>query len=900
MFYPRVFQLKLVLILGFIGLATVSAPVIAVSDQESLVVINEFLASNGANMADEDGDNEDWIELYNPTAQPISLKNYTLTDKPENTDKWTFPEITVSPEGFLLLWASGKDRSKPGNWNFEKPLELTFKSAGYSDGDFASILVNDEEKSLNRRGINIVRLDEEGNYVETTVYDTWESPDAADSLVRYLNKLSKGDIVVFSIRDEGSANLSAKARLAIEKRGSEFIGQLSYWDSWGMVVIAGQGKILEDYRSSGKGIASGSLVSNLNLHTNFRLNKDEEYLGLYAPDGTVVSSISFRDQVRDVSFGRNPDGGKDWCYFSKPTPKGPNSSDCATGITATPEPSAGRGFYREPVKVKITSPDESNVHYTLDGSIPTELSPPYNEPLTFEETGVLRVRAFQGGLIPSQTVTSTFFIEEGPRLPVLSLVTDPANLWNEDTGIYATGRYSVHPNYLQRGEDWERPVFIEFYEEDGSLGFTANGGIRIHGGCTRTFPKKSFLIFFSKSYGEAELHYPVFTEARFAKSDLTGFKNLILRNIGNDGYGGRPRIRDSLIHALWAEQGGLISAKRSVFVYINGEPWGIYNIREHIDKHYLASNFGLSDVDLIEAMAVREGDAAHWHEMLNFFESSDLRNDGTYARAGELINIDNFTDFWIFQIYAGNIDLDGNLKVFRARTTEGKWHWIMWDLDLALGLSREETPVTHNTLVWHTRRTHRPDYGHDWADGDLRIPMMLSKLLENEEYRNYFINRFEDLLNTTLHPDNVIATIDALVSIIEPDLPLEMERWSSDWGGSLEEWTANLDELRDFARLRPAELRLHIINYFGLTDMVHLKVQQPESGNGIVRLNTVLLERYPWQGTYFRGIPVNLEAKPAPGYKFAGWNDPSLPKAQKITILPSEGSVIQALFSPAN
>ena len=816
---------KGIFLVVFFGLLTLIMVDFMVLSQPESLVINELLASNQESLADRDGDHEDWIELYNPTTEPVNLEGYVLTDSPKNSAKWRLPDVTINPKGFLLLWASGKNRRTPGNWDFKRPLRLKFESAGYNDGNFASILVNGEEKSFNRRGINVVRLDEYGNFVESTVYDTWESQESADSLVRYLERSDYGDILIFSIKDEASENLNSKARATLEKLGSEYIGQLTYWGSWGMITVAGKDKLLEDYKPSGKGVATGSLVSKMSLHTNFNLNKSGESLNLFAPDGTLVDSINFKDQVQNVSYGRHPDEGKDWCYFSDPTPVEPNNTECATGVANTPKYSIDRGFYEEPVKVKLTSPDNSNLYYTVGGSVPTKASRQYSKPLVIEETKVLRVRAFKNGLIPSEILTRTFFIDQTHSLPVLSLITDPANLWDEDTGIYTEGRYPVQPNYRQRGKDWERPVYIEFYEKDNSLGFSLNAGIRVHGGYTRKYPKKSFRLKLAKRYGEESLDYPLFTVGKLAKSELTGFKRLIVRNAGQDGYGDRARIRDSLMQALWAEEGGLFSAKRSVFVYLNGEIWGIYNIREYIDRNYLSSNLGIEDADLIkEFELVKEGDEANWLEVVEFFEAADLREASNYDRVQELIDIENFTDFWIFQIYGASIDVVGNLVRFRPKTDQGKWRWIIWDMDMAMGLSPNDP--SHNTLMWHTRETDRPDFGHDWAAGDLRIPMMLRKLLKNQEYRSHFINRFVHLLNTTLHPNHVIATIDEFASIIEPEIPLEMVRWSKEWGGSSTEgWQASLEGIREFARQRPQYLREHLIDYFELTEL------QPDDKN---------------------------------------------------------------------
>ena len=862
------------------------------------ILINEVLASNGTILADEDGDYEDWIELHNPSTEPIDLEGYTLTDKPDDPNKWVFPQVTIQPKGFLLVWASGKDRRTPGNWDFGRPLILEFESSGFNDGDVARILVNGEDKSLNLRGINVVRLDKDGSYIESTVYDTWASPDAADAMVRYLEGLSDGEIVIFAVRDEASENLNSRARAALETLGSEYIGQLGHQDSWGMISIVGQGKLVEDYRPSSEGPATESLVSNMILHTNFKLNKDGEFLALYAPDGTEVDSLSFSEQVRDVSYGRKPDGAGIWCFFSEPTPGAPNDTACATGIAEPPKFSASSGFYEGPITVALTASGGAEIHYTLDSSIPTEASPRYTGPLTIKRTQVVRARAFEADLIPSRAVTHTFFVDEGVHLPVLSLVTDPANLWDDDLGIYTEGRYPACPNYMQRGPKWERPVAVEFFEDDHSLAFTIDAGFRIHGGDTRMFPKKSFILLFREAYGQGRLYYPIFWEDEFDKHDLDGFSSLVVRNAGNDGVGGLPRIRDPLMHALWLEEGGLVSAKRSVFVYLNGEPWGIYNLREHIDADYIVTNFGVEDFDFItEERTVRAGDAVHWDATLSFFEGHDLASDANYTQAQKLIDIKNFTDFQIFQIYGGNIDVWGNYMRFRPRSPDGKWQWIMWDMDLTFGLE-PETPVSHNTLAWHTRDRLRPDLGPAWADDDLWLTLMLRKLLENDEYRVYFIDRFADLLNTTLHPMHVVAVIDALASIIEPDISLEMARWSSEWGGSVDEWLANVEELRDFARRRPHYLRHYIIDAFGLIGTASLTIEPP-SGEGSVRVNTIMPTSYPWHGTYFQGVPVTLQAQPAPGYEFAGWSDRSLPSNGTVTILLPEYYSVRALFVPS-
>jgi len=301
----------------------------------------------------------------------------------------------------------------------------------------------------------------------------------------------------------------------------------------------------------------------------------------------------------------------------------------------------------------------------------------------------------------------------------------------------------------------------------------------------------------------------------------------------------------------------------------------------------------------MEREIVKAGDASHWNATFSYFEDHDLSIDENFQHTQSLIDVKNFTDFQVFQIYGANIDLVSNLVKFRPRTPEGKWQWIMWDTDHAFALE-SYNPVSHNTLAWATRDRPQPDLGPPWDDeSTLWSTLILRKLLENREYRGYFINRFADLLNTTFNPENVIAKIDALASIIEPDIPLEIARWSGEWGGSFEEWLANVEKLRDFARRRPHYLRQYIVDAFGLIGIASLTIEPP-SGEGSVKVNTIMPTSYPWHGTYFQGIPVTLQAQPAPGYEFAGWSDPSLPHSATVAISLPECYGVRALFIPSS
>ena len=443
---------------------------------------------------------------------------------------------------------------------------------------------------------------------------------------------------------------------------------------------------------------------------------------------------------------------------------------------------------------------------------------------------------------------------------------------------------------------WERPVTMQFFEADGTHEFTVTAGMRILGGISREFPKKSFVVYFRPQYGNDVLRYPI-----FSTTDRQRFQSLVLRMGGDDGQNDSPRMRDPLMHTLWGEVGGLVSAVRPVFLYLNGKPWGLYHLRERMDVSYLTEHFGHADVDLIrESDDVRAGDLRHWDATLDFFRSADLNRAEDLAQARRFVDLDNLADFYFFQIYAGNIDLvEPNLVKCRPRTEGGRWRWLMWDVDVSFGLT-SSSPATHNTLAWFTRDRARPDLGFYNDDGgdSLWATLMLRRLLGAERTRIDALNRLADLLNTTLSSAHVVDLIDEFAAEIGNDIPYDLSVWAHEWEGSFDGWVNEVEALRDFARQRTDVVRGHAREQFGLTDAV-LTLDAPLGGRGHLRVNSFEVDEFPWTGRYFQEVPVTLEAIPADGLVFDGWNDPAWPQTRVVTVSLGARTRVRARFTPS-
>ena len=582
---------------------------------EGFVLINEFLTSNGLGITDEDGETPDWIELYNATNVPVSLNGWTLSDNADLPAKWTFPDISIGPNAYLVVFASNMDRIP-------------------TNGD--------------------------------------------------------------------------------------------------------------------------------NLHTNFILDPDGEYLALRNASGEVMPFSLFEPeypvQGRDVSYGSYP-GESAFIYFDIPTPGGPNIlGNRFGGFVDDTKFSVDRGFYDQPFQLEITTETEgAEIRYTVDGTAPTaDHGQVYSGPIPIDSSTIIRAAAFKDGLIPTDVDTQTYIFldsvltqtgagfpatwgvdvwgrppnrqptyepviadyEMDPRVvtdplysptirddlmaaPALSLVMDPVDLFDPDTGLYSNPPERVvdpfHPEWGERWE-WEKPGSIELIRHDGVDGFQINCGVRNQGGASRypiSTSKHSFRFLFKSQYGDPKLNYKLFED-----TDLEEFNTFTLRGGSNDSWpqngAGKQYIRDAWHKRTQSAMGYLSPHTRFMHFFVNGLYWGMYNPTERPDGSFAESYIGgkKENYDVIKGgygagatidfiYVVGDGDRVVWDEMMELSELG-AETQEKYDALLQYFDLVNFIDYTMINFYSANRDWGNhNFYASRERLPGAKFHFYCWDGDSA-------------------------------------------------------------------------------------------------------------------------------------------------------------------------------------------------------------------------
>ncbi len=631
------------------------------------------------------------------------------------------------------------------------------------------------------------------------------------------------------------------------------------------------------------------------LHTNFNLRSKGEQvaLAMQLSSGLVIlDSISFDDAPFMSSFGRDTDASNNWVLFGAPTPDASNNG--ANLYLAPPTFTLPSGNVTNMQSTELTHPESGvTIRYTNDSSIPSDLSTPYASPISISSTINYRARAYKAGYEPSTVVNAAYLLETPRNIPAIYLTTEWGNFFDDETGIYVEGTNGTllcGPTVANFNQNWERPVNVKMFLPDGTEAFDVDAGVKISGVCSRNNAMKSLAISLrERDYGNGELGYRL-----FENRDHDNFLRFKLRNSGQDFT--RMGFRDLCNQALLID-GNLELETQSgqpVYVYLNGQPWGIHNIREKYTGEFFDDNYGAdpNKIDIIKSPAlpwqeIKQGSDEVFDVMFDFIQANSLADDTNYNNVESQLDVNAFLNYWIPMLYFANTDWPANnLTVWKEQKPDSKWRYCIADTDGSTQnfLSPIAAPE-YNTLdsVLNSAGAQVWPYHENST-------LIIRKLMERQDFQDEFVQRACSFIGLIYPEEKAHHFADSIKAIYDPNISDHLQKWAADGAmGALNNsepediaiWEGWIDAYKEFFTLRPDFFREDMDNSFNLDGLYNLHFNFDADTGGSIVVNKNEMEMpYNFMNLYFKNVPLRVKAIAKPGFEFSHWLETGVTDAE--------------------
>ncbi len=740
------------------------------------IMISEVMTANRSTVLSAAGTLCDWVELVNVGQTEAVLDNCFLSDDPQERGKWQIPALTLAPGERAVIPCAGKHAAQ-GEASFglsRSGCEVILS------GPWGNILSQVEVPRT--EADRSWALQEDGTYAQSDM----PSPGFENTQEGYLayrqSQAPRGALVI------GEA-MASNSQYLMQSDGKyydwvELVNTSAFDISLSDYCLSDDPEEPGKFRLPAKILGPGERVVVIcsdndrlvgsYIQANFTLGSDESWVYVSDTSGAILDCIRICQVPEQFSVGR-ADGENLARYLEVPTPGSANGGGPAL-ISDSPQLLTPAGVYEGVSGVTVSFQSAGTMYYTLDGSVPTEQSAVLTGAVELTQTSVVRVITVEEGKLASQVLTAGFILNEGHTLPVVSLSMDPENLFGAN-GIYRNNTF-----------DSEQLCNLQFFY--GTDSFTVDCGLELMGNPAEHPDKKSFKVNFRGIYGADVLGYPI-----FGGEGAQVFDALCL-SAGSDE--GQSRMRDELFSELCQQMDSDLLCRRSRYcvLYINGEYWGIYTLKEALGDMYYAQNTG-AGIDTVEQVKepVQWGDGID--TLSQYCEANDLSGQEAYDYVRSRLNTDALIDWMILQGYSCNRNIGENLRYYQSPGTGGTWTPVLSDLDGAF--------------------YYRDGFANVFAQGQPWCYLDFTNgLIQNEAFRRAFLQRLEELGNGVLQTENVLTQIDALQAQLSPEMERELLRW----GGDQETWNADVDRLRQFISIYDhwALLEESLRQTIGLTD----------------------------------------------------------------------------------
>lgn len=761
-----------------------------ISDDEKVIEINEILANNKGNFKNKNGEYSGYIEVKNISKNSVNLANYGLSNSEVASFKWQFPSKVLEPGEVAVVFTSGKSCKTCDE------LSTGFKLD--SKNGFA-VLTNNKGKIVDKveyknlpNGIGYIKQD--GKFLQNNAISPGFD-NTVDGIKSFQKKYlsTPKDLIISEVMNNNYSYLA--------QNGGNYYDWIELYNNSGKTInlsnycLTTNDNTMCSYKLPKVELKSGEyyivmasgdtkLSNSKYQHASFKLG-DTEAVYLTKSD-EIVDSIMVANVPLGYSMGRS---GSSILYFSKPTPGSKNGGG-TEAISYVPYADIKSGIYDSNKEFKVTLTGSGKIYYTLDGSEPTTSSKVYSSPLTIKKTTVLRIMSKEAGKLSSDVNNYSYILDTSHKTSVMSLIIDSKKLNKVNNNT------SLNSKVQERG-------YVDYFDKEGE-GFSINVGLKLFGGSTRSYKKKSYEIKFKKKYGDAKLKYKVFKNV-----DSSVFDSLVLRTGSQDEFqynDQRTVIKDVVATSLMGKYTDVdVQDYVPIVLYINGKYWGIYFIREKVDETFVSNHYNVkatkTDTSILRIDGeVKSGTDKKYNSMISFINSNSLSNSKNYEKIKEQIDIQSFSDFWIGEIYTANYDILNTRYFSNPLVDNGKWKYIFYDIDS--GFFR----TTQNTFN---------EYTNPSGMGSWNFPtVLLRNMMKSSEFKSTFLERLSYNLNNTWAYKNVEKRIDEVIDEIGKD---EFKKNAERWGNSYSHWEKSIKSMKTFAKNRNSYVVKYAKSYFNLS-----------------------------------------------------------------------------------
>lgn len=613
-----------------------------------------------------------------------------------------------------------------------------------------------------------------------------------------------------------------------------------------------------------------NIVASGFYHTNFSLTQCKpEKIILSDGGGNIIDSVILRRNQEGHAWGRTTDGANTWSIFTSPSFGASNATSTPfQPYATTPNFSIVAGYYTGTQTLTISTPDPNvTIHYTVNGNEPTASDPVYSAPISISTTQVVRARAYSSTpAIPASFImNATYFI----NVAVHTIAT--VSVYGDNLPSLLNGNSSLYPE-----------TSFEYFDAGGVQRAKVSGSSNKHGNDSWAYSQRGFDFKSADEQGyDHAINYKIFT-----RTTRDEFKDVILKAAANDNYPfeSGAHVRDAYCHTLSQDARLHLDERTSEFceVYVNGQYWGVYDIREKVDDNDYTDHYYNQDVPNIQMLKTWGGTWSEyggaqaqtdWNTLSNFITTNNMALPANWAQVDTVFNWKSLADYIILNSVCVTSDwLNWNTIWWRGLDPNGgaeRWRYALWDNDATFG------HYINYTNIPNTSPSADPCDPEGLPDpgGQGHVPIV-NALMDNPTFKQFYVNRFADLMNTSLSCDTMLGLLDTMVAEIAPQMPAQIARWGGTMGG----WTGNVTTLRNFIQARCVALEQGMVDCYNLTGPYNITLSVQPVGAGTIELNSLFLDQFPWSGNYYGGIPIILMTAPTSStYTFDHWEMTSTP-----------------------